>query len=167
MSALSTILAAALGVVFIAVGLAKLVGQASVVASFERWGYARAVLVATGSVELLAGVLLLVGIVVTPLAITGVLLVVFVMMGALLTHQHAHDPIGRRLLKRECAIRTPRYPVARQRERHLCAVFRHPAAVGREPQDPQHHPHPRPRPLSRAHVSRHNRAPKPRARRPP
>jgi len=97
MSTLSTILAAVLGVVFIAVGLAKLTGRASVVANFERWGYAHAVLVATGTVELLAGVLLLVGIVVTPLAITGVLLVVFVMAGALLTHQHAHDPVGRRL----------------------------------------------------------------------
>ncbi len=97
MSTLSTTLAAVLGVVFIAVGLAKLTGQASVVANFERWGYAPAVLVATGTVELLAGVLLLAGTVVTPLAITGVLLVVVVMVGALLTHQHAHDPAGRRL----------------------------------------------------------------------
>ena len=50
-----------------------------------------------GAVELLAGVLLLAGLAVTPLAITGVLLVLFVMTGALLTHQRAKDPVGRRL----------------------------------------------------------------------
>jgi putative oxidoreductase len=97
MSTLSAILAAVLGFAFVAAGLAKLSGQERVAANFERWGYAHAMLVATGTVELLAGVLLLVGIAVTPLAITGVLLVVFVMVGALLTHQRAHDPVGERL----------------------------------------------------------------------
>lgn len=92
MSTLSTILAAVLGVVFAGAGAAKLAGRASVAANFERWGYHPAVLTATGAVELLAAVLLLVGIAVTPLAITGVLLVLFVMTGALLTHAKAKDP---------------------------------------------------------------------------
>lgn len=97
MSTLSTILAAVLGVAFAGVGLQKLAGQATVAANFERWGYHPAVLTATGAVELLAGTLLLLGIAVTPLAITGVLLVVFVMTGALLTHQLAKDPVAQRL----------------------------------------------------------------------
>ena len=96
-STLSTILAAVLGVVFVAVGASKLAGQASVAANFERWGFAPPVLVATGAVELLAGVMLLVGIAVPALAISGVLLVLFVMTGALATHQRAHDPVGQRL----------------------------------------------------------------------
>ncbi len=92
MTTLSTILAAVLGVVFLGAAIPKLTGQQKMVDNFERWGLARPVLVATGTVELLAAVLMLVGIAVNALAITGALLVMFVMMGALMTHTHAKDP---------------------------------------------------------------------------
>jgi len=93
-STLSTILAAVLGVAFLGAGASKLAGQASFAANFERWGYHPSVLTVTGALELLTGALLLTGIAVTPLAITGVLLVLAVMTGALLTHAKAKDPLA-------------------------------------------------------------------------
>lgn len=92
MSTLSTILAVFLGVFFVGVGIPKLTGQADVVANFKRWGYADTIRIATGIVEVLAGVLLLVGIGVQAVAITGALLVMFVMLGALMTHSRVRDP---------------------------------------------------------------------------
>jgi uncharacterized membrane protein YphA (DoxX/SURF4 family) len=97
MSTLSTILAAILGIAFVAAGIPKLMGEAAIVANFERWGYADVIRIATGAVELLAGVLLLVGIAVAALAVTGVLLVIFVMIGALSTHARVHDPLAKAL----------------------------------------------------------------------
>jgi uncharacterized membrane protein YphA (DoxX/SURF4 family) len=94
MSTLSTILAAVLGVVFAGAAIPKLIGRQKMVDNFARWGLRPEVLVATGSVELLAAVLLLVGIAVNALAITGALLVMFVMTGALMTHAHAKDPLA-------------------------------------------------------------------------
>jgi putative oxidoreductase len=94
MSTLSTILAVVLGLAFVAAAIPKLASQAGVVASFERWGLAPAVRIATGAVELLAGALLLLGIAVTAVAITGVLLVIATMVGALFTHRRAADPIA-------------------------------------------------------------------------
>ncbi|MGI8728691.1 MAG: DoxX family protein [Solirubrobacteraceae bacterium] len=91
MSTFSAILATILGVVFVAVAVPKLTGQQQLVDEFKRWGYADAIRVATGAVELLAGVLLLVGIALPALAISGVLLVIFVMLGALATHLRARD----------------------------------------------------------------------------
>ena len=44
--------------------------------------------------ELLTGTLLLVGIAVPALAVTGSLLVIFIMLGALSTHQRARDPVA-------------------------------------------------------------------------
>ncbi|MEA2221369.1 MAG: putative oxidoreductase [Solirubrobacteraceae bacterium] len=95
MSTLSTILAGMLGVAFVAAGIPKLMSEAAIVANFKRWGYADAVRFAVGAVELLAGVLLLVGIAVQALAVTGVLLVIFVMIGALFTHARVRDPPAR------------------------------------------------------------------------
>ncbi len=94
MTTLSTILAAVLGVVFLGAGMAKLTRQRKMVDNFTRWGYHPSVLIATGSVEVLAAVLLLVGIAVDALAITGGLLVMFVMTGALMTHTRAKDPLA-------------------------------------------------------------------------
>jgi len=94
MSTLSTILAAILGVAFIGSGIPKLTGQAAIVANFERWGYADQIRVAVGAVELLIGALLLLGIAVPALAVAGSLIVVFLMVGALATHQRAGDPFG-------------------------------------------------------------------------
>ncbi|MEY2517013.1 MAG: hypothetical protein QOJ89_4371 [bacterium] len=94
MSTLSTILAAVLGVVFVGAGISKLTRQQKMVDNFEGWGYQPSVMIATGAVELLAAVLLLVGIAVDALAITGALLVMFVMTGALMTHTRAKDPFA-------------------------------------------------------------------------
>lgn len=94
MSTLSTTLAAVLGLAFVVAAVPQLAGQASVVANFERWGLAPAVRVATGGVEFLAAALLLIGIAVTALAISGALLVIATMLGALFTHQRVGDPVG-------------------------------------------------------------------------
>jgi uncharacterized membrane protein YphA (DoxX/SURF4 family) len=94
MSTLSAILAAVLGVAFLGAGITKLTRQQKMVDNFERWGFASSVMIATGAVELLAAVLLLVGIAVNAVAITGALLVLFVMTGALMTHTRAKDPFA-------------------------------------------------------------------------
>ncbi len=94
MSTLSTILAAILGVIFVGVGILKITGQEEMVANFRRWGYADVVRTATGWLEVLTGTMLLVGIALEFLAVTGSLLVIFIMIGALFTHQRAHDPLA-------------------------------------------------------------------------
>jgi putative oxidoreductase len=92
MSTLSTILSAFLGVVFVASGIPKITGQEAIVANFKRFGYADVVRTATGWLEVLTGTFLLVGIAVQALAVTGSLLVIMIMIGALFTHQRMHDP---------------------------------------------------------------------------
>jgi len=94
MSTLSAILAAILGVVFVVAGIQKLTRQKMVVANFERWGYADVVLQGVGWLEVLTGALLLVGIAVPALAVAGSMLVLTIMLGALATHQRAHDAIA-------------------------------------------------------------------------
>ena len=94
MSTLSTILAVVLAVAFLAAGMSKLTRQGQVVENFKRWGYADSVMIATGIVELMAALMLLVGIAVQSLAITAGLLIVFVMLGALMTHQRVHDKLA-------------------------------------------------------------------------
>ena len=94
MSTPSTILAVVLGLAFLAAGGAKLMRRRQEVENFKRWGYADTVLIAIGTVEVLAALMLLVGIAVQFLAITGGLLVIFVMLGALMTHQLAHDKLA-------------------------------------------------------------------------
>src|ERR1700709_126032 len=93
MTTLSTILAAILGVVFVASGIPKITGQAQVAANFERWGYPEQIRIAIGAMEILAGVLLLAGIAVPAIAITGFMIIFILMLGALSTHQRAKDPI--------------------------------------------------------------------------
>lgn len=92
MSTLSLVLAVILGTVFVAVAIPKLRGEARVVANFERWGYPETIRTAVGAVELLAGVMILVGIAVQSLAVGGALLLIFVMIGALATHSRHRDP---------------------------------------------------------------------------
>lgn len=92
MSTLGTILAAILGVAFVAAGIPKITGQEAIAANFKRWGYADVVRLATGWLEVLAGTFLLVGIAVQALAVTGSLLVCMIMIGALFTHQRVRDP---------------------------------------------------------------------------
>lgn len=94
MSTLSTILAGLLGVVFVAVGIPKIQGQQQMVESFRRWGYADVVRKAVGWVEVLCGAFLLVGIAVQALAVAGALTLIPLLLGALATHQHAHDRLA-------------------------------------------------------------------------
>lgn len=94
MSTLSTILAVILGIVFVGSGIPKLTGQQKMVDNFEGWGYAPSVRVAIGGVEVLAGAMMLIGLAAPALAITGALLVICVMIGALWTHQRAKDPVA-------------------------------------------------------------------------
>src|ERR1700709_1602968 len=93
MSTLSTILAAILGVVFVASGIPKLTGQAAVAANFERWGYPEQIRKAIGAMEILGGVLLLAGIAVPAVAITGFMILFIMMLGALSTPPRARDPL--------------------------------------------------------------------------
>jgi uncharacterized membrane protein YphA (DoxX/SURF4 family) len=92
MSTLSTVLAVILGAVFVAVGVPKLRGDEKIAANFKRWGYPETIRTAVGAVELLAGVMILVGIAVQSLAVTGALLLIFIMIGALATHAYHRDP---------------------------------------------------------------------------
>ena len=92
MSTLSTILAVILGVAFLAAGVPKLMNEEKVVANFERWGYADTIRTAVGAVEVLAAVMILVGIAVQSLAVGGALILIFIMVGALATHSVHHDP---------------------------------------------------------------------------
>jgi len=94
MSMLSTILAVILGIAFLGAGITKLTRQKQMVENFKRWGYADVVLIATGTVELLAALMLLVGIALQFLAVTGGMLIILVMLGALMTHQRAHDKLA-------------------------------------------------------------------------
>lgn len=94
MSTLSTILAAIIGIAFIGAGVPKLTGLPSVVENFERWGYPQEIRIATGSLELLAGVFLIIGIAVPTLAVAGAMIVICVMLAALVTHQRVSDPFG-------------------------------------------------------------------------
>jgi uncharacterized membrane protein YphA (DoxX/SURF4 family) len=95
MSTLSTILAAVLGIAFIGAGVPKLTGLPAIVENFERWGYPRELRLATGSVELLAGVFLIIGIAVPSLAIAGSMITICVMLAALVTHQRVSDPLSK------------------------------------------------------------------------
>lgn len=92
MSTLSLVLAAVLGAVFVAVSVPKLRGEEKTAANFRRWGYADEIRVAVGSVELLAGTMILVGIAVQALAVSGALILIFLMLGALATHTRHSDP---------------------------------------------------------------------------
>jgi putative oxidoreductase len=94
MSTLSTILAVILGVAFLAAGITKLTRQPRMVENFKRWGYADVVLMATGALEVLVALMLLVGIAVQALAVAGGLVIVFIMLGALMTHQRARDKLA-------------------------------------------------------------------------
>ena len=94
MSTLSTILAVVLAIAFFGAGVSKLTRREQVVENFKRWGYADSVMTATGSVEVLVALMLLVGIALQFLAITAGLVIVFIMLGALMTHQRVHDKLA-------------------------------------------------------------------------
>lgn len=94
MSTLSTILAAVLGIALLAAAIARLSGWQKMADDFERWGYPPALLAVTALVELLAALLLLAGIALPALAISGALLATFVMIAALVAHRRAKDPLA-------------------------------------------------------------------------
>jgi putative oxidoreductase len=94
MGTLSTILAVILAIAFLVTGISKLTRQAQVVVNFKRWGYGDSVMIATGIVETMAALMLLAGIAVEFLAISGGLLIMFVMLGALMTHQLVRDKLA-------------------------------------------------------------------------
>jgi uncharacterized membrane protein YphA (DoxX/SURF4 family) len=82
LSALQTVL----GLVMVASGVTKLVGEEGQVQNFERWGYPQWFRVTTGGTETLGGVGLLAGLYSPPLTALGGSLVVGTMTGAVYTH---------------------------------------------------------------------------------
>jgi len=73
-------------------GGSKIGGVESQVTEFQRYGYPQWFRLATGSIELLAGVVLVAGLFVTPvLALVGSLLVATTMAGAVITHIRMED----------------------------------------------------------------------------
>lgn len=96
MSPFSTALLGMQGVLALAMvgaGGAKIAGIESQIEEFQRYGYPQWFRLATGGIELLAGVVLVAGLFVTPvLALGGSLLVVATMVGAVVTHVRMGDP---------------------------------------------------------------------------
>jgi len=73
-------------------GGSKIGGVESQVTEFQRYGYPQWFRLATGSIELLAGVVLVAGLFVQPvLALGGSLLIVATMAGAVVTHVRMED----------------------------------------------------------------------------
>lgn len=82
-----------LGLVGLAVGAAKVTHQDDQVEDFQRFGYPQWFRVATGIVEISAGVALIAGLLWLPqLTAAGGLLLSSVMVGAVLTHIRTGDP---------------------------------------------------------------------------
>lgn len=82
-----------LALAMIGAGGVKLGGIESQIEEFQRYGYPQWFRLVTGSIELLAGVVLVAGLFVTPvLALGGSLLVVATMVGAVVTHVRMGDP---------------------------------------------------------------------------
>ena len=94
MSTFSAILAVVLAIAFLGAGISKLTRQAQVVENFQRWGYADSVMTATGILEVLVALMLLAGIALQFLAIGAGLIIVFIMLGALMTHQRVRDKLA-------------------------------------------------------------------------
>lgn len=84
-----------LGVAMAGAGGTKLAGAETHVEDFERFGYPQWFRLATGSVEVLAALGLLLAFVTSPpLALAGGALTVLVLGGALLTHVRTGDPLS-------------------------------------------------------------------------
>lgn len=96
MSLLGTVLLGVqglLGLAMVAAAGSKAFAESQVEA-FEHYGYPQWFRLVTGGVELVAGISLLAGLVVTPtLALGGGLLTAAVMTGAVLTHVRIGDPV--------------------------------------------------------------------------
>jgi uncharacterized membrane protein YphA (DoxX/SURF4 family) len=88
-------LRAALGLVFVASGVAKLAGEQGQVRSFERWEYPQWFRVTTGGTETLGGLGLLAGAAFPRLTVPGGGLVAGTMIGAVYTHLlRVDDPVS-------------------------------------------------------------------------
>lgn len=87
---------AVLGFVGLGVGGAKVTHQEDQVEDFQRFGYPRWFRIVTGIVEIMAGIGLLAGLLWWPeLAWGGGLLLSGVMIGAVVTHIRAGDPLSK------------------------------------------------------------------------
>ena len=76
------LLAALLGLSFLAAGWPKLMPNDNMVARFENWGYSAEFAVVIGVLEMLGGLLVLI----PKLAIYGAILIGILMLGAIYTH---------------------------------------------------------------------------------
>lgn len=95
MSSFSTALLGMQGVLALAMvgaGGAKIAGIESQIEEFQRYGYPQWFRLATGGIELLAGVVLVAGLFVTPVLALGGSLLVATMVGAVVTHVRMGDP---------------------------------------------------------------------------
>ncbi|WP_332646547.1 DoxX family protein [Lysinibacillus sp. 54212] len=82
-----------LSAVFAMAGFGKVTGSRMHIDSFRRWRYPQWFRIVTGVVELLAATLLIIGIWATTLAFYGVLLLVAISIGGILTHMRIKDTI--------------------------------------------------------------------------
>lgn len=90
MSILSIVLQVLLGLGFLMFGYQKFVSD-EMKQGFEYFGYGDGIRVFTGLFEVVAGIIIVVGIWVKPLATIGGLMIVATMIGAILTHVKIKD----------------------------------------------------------------------------
>lgn len=84
----TSVISRSLGVLFISVGLMKLLGHDLMEASFLRWGYTPGFMTLVGVLELVSGILLLS----VDTRIWGASVLWFMMLGAMFTHLQHGDP---------------------------------------------------------------------------
>lgn len=94
---ISIIIQVLLGLGFLMFGYQKFVSE-DLKKGFIHFGYNDAFRIFTGAFEMIAAVLVLIGIIYQPLATIGAIMLVFAMLGALLTHIKIKDSVQNKLM---------------------------------------------------------------------
>ncbi len=93
MSILIIVIQVVLGLLFLVIGSMALVGKKELVEAFRHFGYPQWFRVVTGSLEVLGGLGLIIGIWVPWLAALASTGLALVMLGAILTHVRIREPL--------------------------------------------------------------------------
>lgn len=97
MNILSVVLQGLLGLGFLMFGFMKF-GSKQMVDEFQRYGYSGSFRYFTGFIEVIAAILMIVGIWIDSLAAWGSLLIVITMLGGVGTHMKVKDPVNKMMM---------------------------------------------------------------------